>query len=589
VNAKLRRLLVPSVDGLLAFALAITMLVALLSTEADIGYARDEGFYFQASGFYRGWFELLVEHPALALSSQGVERFWSVNHEHPALIKSLMAASGWLLHDRWALLPRLGTAERLPGMLLGSLSVAVVYLWGRRRYGRLGAAVAAVMLATMPRYFFHSHLACFDVPVASLWLVSLLTWSWALRRGGLWRALGFCLMFGLLLDTKHNAWLLPPLLLVHWLAVTAWGLTSRGSWRGTRWPLPWVLALWLSPLVLVALWPWLWFDTGARLQEWWRFHAEHVYYNMEFLGRTWWKPPMPRAYAWVMTAATVPAVTLLAAVLGLSVWARRLPRPLPWSQTWRALWAPRALVSWGSDGVSTSPSAGVTSARDALAFDGALWVIALVGSYAPWFLARTPIFGGTKHWLPAYPILALLAGLGVSVVARELGVWMARRRWPSASRWAGQAGLALCVLAAPIVMTAHVHPNGLSTYTPLVGGTPGAATLGLNRTFWGYTTGSLEPYLRTLRPGTRVYVHDTALQSWEMLRRDGRIPPGLRATLDIAESDVALYHHEPHMRRVEYQIWSDYGTVTPQAMVVLDGVPIAWAYERPARSRVPER
>ena len=32
---------------------------------------------------------------------------------------------------------------------------------------------------------------------------------------------------------------------------------------------------------------------------------------MEFLGETYWKPPMPRLYAWVMTVATVPAITLV--------------------------------------------------------------------------------------------------------------------------------------------------------------------------------------------------------------------------------------------------------------------------------------
>jgi len=55
----------------------------------------------------------------------------------------------------------------------------------------------------------------------------------------------------------------------------------------------------------------------------------------------------------------------------------------------------------------------------------------------------------------------------------------------------------------------------------------------------------------------------------------------LNPTLALFGSQAALYHHEPHMSRVEYQIWMDYGTVTPFALAAFDGVPVAWAYLRP--------
>ena len=44
----------------------------------------------------------------------------------------------------------------------------------------------------------------------------------------------------------------------------------------------------------------------------------------------------------------------------------------------------------------------------------------LVLSYAPWLLDTTPIFGGTKHWLNAYPFLALFAGLGFAALSRPI-------------------------------------------------------------------------------------------------------------------------------------------------------------------------
>jgi hypothetical protein len=170
--------------------------------------------------------------------------------------------------------------------------------------------------------------------------------------------------------------------------------------------------------------------------------------------------------------------------------------------------------------------------------------------------------------------LCLFAGLGFQAVSRAL-----REALPRPVPVALSAG---CVLAGPVIMTLHAHPFGLSAYTPLVGGAPGAATLGLNRTFWGYTTQSLAPFVNQQAPRAgRVYVHDTALASFAMFQEDSRLRRDLRPTLDLAVSDVALYHHEQHMSRVEHQIWIDYGTVSPAAIATFDGVPITWSYVRP--------
>jgi hypothetical protein len=114
-----------------------------------------------------------------------------------------------------------------------------------------------------------------------------------------------------------------------------------------------------------------------------------------------------------------------------------------------------------------------------------------------------------------------------------------------------------------------------------VGGAPGAASLGLNRTFWGYTTGAVQGFINERAPQrASVYVHDTALQSWEMFRADGRIRSDLRGTLSIPGSALALYQHEPHMHRVEYETWVDYGHAAPALVGTFDGVPVVWVYAR---------
>jgi hypothetical protein len=80
-----------------------------------------------------------------------------------------------------------------------------------------------------------------------------------------------------------------------------------------------------------------------------------------------------------------------------------------------------------------------------------------------------------------------------------------------------------------------------------------------------------------------VYIHDTAIPSYRMLQEDGSLRADLTGTLSISGSQAALYHHEPHMGRVEYQIWVDYGTTVPAHIGTHDGVPVVWVYQRPKR------
>ena len=303
----------------------------------------------------------------------------------------------------------------------------------------------------------------------------------------------------------------------------------------------------LGPLIFYAIWPWIWFDTGARLEGYVNFHMGHEYYNMELFGVTYFKPPMARAYAWVMTAATIPVITLLCMLIGLGKF------------------------GWARMGRSAETSADRST--------GLLWLVAIFINYAPWLSSSTPIFGGTKHWMTAYPFMALFAGDGLRWVigrARESKIPVI------AHRIAGPLVIGAACMAAPLVETLRSHPFGLSTYTPLVGGAAGGATLGLNRGFWGFTTGSVAPWLNQHAPQhSSVYLHDTAGQSWDMLLRDGRIRADLHGVWGPCDANYSIYHHEQHMADIEYQIWTCYGTAAPAYIPLYDGVPVVWVYERP--------
>ena len=523
-------------DLAVALSLAACYLTLLLSTVHDLGYARDEGFYFQAARSYEAWFELLRTDFTQALDPLTVDRYWSANHEHPALMKSLFALSHRYLFTGLHWFREQGTAYRFPAMCVSTLGVVVTYVWGARESGRLAGIVGALSLALMPRVFYHAHLACFDMPVTAMLLLTSYAFARSLEGGWGW-ALATGVIYGLLLNTKHNAWLLPGAFGLHFLL-------SRGRFaleevRARRWPVPhaFLAMLLLSPLVFYASWPWIWHDTLPRLREYANFHLQHEYYNMEFLGQTYWKPPMPRLYAWLMTLATVPGITLLLFAVGLGEFVgKRAGRSTP-----------------------------------------LLWLLCLLMCYAPWWSSGTPIFGGTKHWMTAYPFLCLFAGRGLALAASRIARLKADQSWAIAV----PPALSALVLLGPLLMTLHSTPWGLSFYTPLVGGAPGAASLGLNRTFWGYTTGALQGEINQRAPErSNVFVHDTALSSWEMLRADHRVRSDLRGTLSLPGSALALFHHEPHMRRVEYQTWVEYGHAAPVAVKTFEGVPIVWLYAR---------
>ena len=65
------------------------------------------------------------------------------------------------------------------------------------------------------------------------------------------------------------------------------------------------------------------------------------------------------------------------------------------------------------------------------------------------------------------------------------------------ARRAQVLGMALAVVALlpPLLEGRRSHPYGLSHYNALAGGPAGAADLGMNRQFWGYSVRGLMPYI----------------------------------------------------------------------------------------------
>ncbi len=535
-------------DHLIGAGLCIAYLLLLIGTADGLAMSRDESFYVYAAKSYATWLTQLFDAPGSALEAAAIDKAWSYNWEHPAWMKLTFAWS-WLAQKRWGLFPNESLAFRFPGMLTAGLLLWLIYAWGASVMRRQGALFAAAAFALMPRVFYHSHLACFDVPIAFFSTLTAYAYWRSLRDRGWVPLVG--LAFGLALATKHNAWMLPGIFLIHFLWVRR---TEAHADRFERASIAWFFSmLVLGPLTLIGTWPWLWYDTGRRLLAYARFHVHHVHYTYEYLGVSYFQPPLPVSVPFVMTLFTVSLTVLLLSLIGL--YSRRAELEPPW----------RARTGDATDRKTE-----------------VLWLGCLVAPLLAIALPTSPIFGGTKHWLTAYPFMALFAGWGLLAVTERAGLaaWMGLR-WPS---WAF-AGL--CLLPGA-VETAHSHPFGLSHYMPVAGGVPGAADLGMNRQFWGFTTGSLASWITERLEGHgSVWICDTTAGAWDMMRRDGSIPAGIRAAPSMSAADLVLVHHEAHFNEVDYQAWVAFGTVRPVFVLRYDGVPIISVYENPRRAESP--
>ncbi len=566
-----RRALGPRIgafDHLIGLMLCCAYVALLLAGSRDLGMSRDESFYVLAAQDYGAWFEELAEDPSTALTQESIDRGWDYNHEHPGFVKSMFALS-WIAHQKWEIFPDDSSAFRFPGMLSAGLLLWLIYIFGSRVFGRSAGLFAAMAYALMPRPFYHAHLDCFDVPITLMITLAIYAY-WRSLRSRLW-VVGFGLAFGLALASKHNTWVLPGIFLIHfvWMVLGIRGQKRRGE------PVPanistrpwWMISMsTLGPLVFLGTWPWLWNDTLARLGWYIRFHTGHEYYNIAYLGETWFRPPFPIHYPFVMTLVTVSLVVLCLSVYGLA-YRFRAAIPEPWARRF-----------WPNG--KAKPDA---SRTDVLLIGAMLAPVVVIA------LPSSPIFGATKHWMPAYPFLAMYAGLGFWRLAERLKVWA--RKWFKPARWrqtAATLALAIVLLAPSAADAVHSHPFGLSHYTFVAGGVPGAADMGMNRQFWGFTTGSLVDFFKEEMPdGGTVWLCDTTNIAWRMLQRDGLIPSNIRDTGNMARADFIMVHHEDHFAEVDAQAWLAFDSAAPAHVLTYDGVPIITVYENPRRREAP--
>ncbi len=587
------------------------------------------------------------EHPPLAKELFGLS--WRMFHRCSATTQS---GAHWLgrrpyrvrrRHHTFGLLSEIA-AFRLPSALLVALAAGILYLLGSSVFGRLAGLLGALFFVTMPRVFFHARISGLDGPVTAFMVLAVYGYWRALKSR--WWALGAGLLFGLAAAAKLNALFLPLLFAFHYAWSSRDEFRSRGAaWWGLGLVAPtvllsayfgattdhrWVLAgvvlglavivglrrdvtrhplralgltipalfwaqLLLGALVVFALWPYLWHSPWKRF--WWylTYHLHHVNYNTEYFGINYNLPPFPWSFPFVMTLATVPAVVVLLFIAGSALaLARFMGR---WSFL---VGSHRGLASSNRGGPGSLATGSEGDSRDngragfwkpRAGRDASGWFLVALMAYFPMVLIAlpsTPIFGGTRTWMPAMPFIALLAGWATQELLSSVGEIL---DWTGGRKAALSLVFAALVLAPGVAQTLHAGRLAPSSYGPIVGGVQGAADSGFKRQYWGYSTREVLGELNRQAPkNARVYWHDTIGWARDFYVRGGLLRKDIRSSgteyWGVARSNIALFLYEKHQVMWEYVIWQEYGTFQPFDVFTLDGVPLVTMYRRTGAPRL---
>jgi 4-amino-4-deoxy-L-arabinose transferase-like glycosyltransferase len=509
---------------IVALGIGIATAVVMLATEPSMAIVWDEGYTLGREARLRDWFrglgdpvrfakswrplplseELLQQantapprpdqldsRTKLLFDRDALEWFWPFAREEPnghPPFYALLGLVGDLLTPSRSDLSR----ARLGPILLFSFTAGVIYWFAAAMWGRWAAALSAGAWVLQPNLFGHGHYAGYDGVLASLWVLAIIAFSRVVvdvgsvppRSKWAWRLI-FGLILGCAAGTKFTGWFLPLPFLV-WAAL----YRSREGFKTL------VVGMVAAATVLLVMMPPWWTDPFFGVLRFLHSNltrGETIPIKVMFLGTTYATPT--RALPWyntlVWTLLVTPVGFLVIAILGL--------------------WA--AVRYWRNESV------GILIAGN--------WSFLMILRALPY----TPGHDGVRLFLPAFGILALLVGRGAAMLIRRLGNWA--KAFVIAALI--EAGLSIVVMM----------PVPLSYFSPLVGGLPGATSLGMEPTYyWDALTADARAWLaKNTAPG-RTYTFSGFPHSWLYLRRTGELPRQL-AGIDSGPVQWVVLQNRP--------------------------------------------
>ena len=471
--------------------LFVISLILIGSTAADYGIVWDEPAYFHASDLHIRWIEQLIGNPGqnrhLLLSDKSIAAAWHwnpYNVPHPPFSRIV---SGF---TKLALDPVLDkfTAYRMGPALFFAALVTVMYLWLDEIFGKATGIFSALAVTLIPNVFGFAHIAVTDLPLASLWFITayafwkgIAKWQWSVVLGFVW---------GLALATKFPAALIIfPLML--------WAQTCRRNHYSNN-----IFAmLFIAPVVMIAIQPYLWHQTGLRLVEFLyegisRGYRPDTNFGVAYFGSVVPSSALPWYYSFLMIGITTPEPFIALALIGIL------------SIVWR----------------SEERSAGL------LFFINAVFILSLG------MMPGAVLHDGVRQLLSALPFIAALAAVGFHLLLRIV-VEQGPKRLAKVQIIHAEAKIAVILVLLfcvnPFFDVYLSHPFELSFYNRTIGGIRGAYHKGLETTYFmeAFTPNFLQTLNQNLPPNALITASWanfmlTFYQQEQRLRKDIRITSG---------------------------------------------------------------
>jgi len=534
------------IDIFLAATVAVFVFLLIFLTSDAIGFVRDEGFYMKAAINMADWYESINSDLASGefskiFSKKEIDKYFNYNSEHPPFMKELFGLSQFILTRKLGILSAPMSA-RLVAAVFAALTALMIYIFGLVFFSRMTAAVAPLLFFTMPHIFFHSHLACFDMPILFFWSSTFILYIFCLKskRTSLHALTAIFFAFGM--ATKHNVLFIPIVLFVSWLLFYAFSYRKepgKSSFTGFFKAIPKIFYFMviISIPVYFLIWPRMWFNTFDRLMTYAEFHGKHVNYLNYYFGTPLKNGPFPFSFPWVMTFFTTPTPQLVCFFAGIFYFCRDFLKSEKTAEKEAAF----AMIT------------------------GSLFPIFLIA------LPSVPIFGGIKHWFTGYP---LMLTAGVFVIEES-----AKKLIKTNDFKKNLIAAAVFLVAAVSVVPLNIKfaKRGAAFYNELIGGAQGAAEMRMQRNFWGYDMIDLTETLNREAPvKAKLYImtgyEGLNQNSFKYMQEAGLIRNDIKATNTLNEADFALFFYEKQNEHILNNIAYEFGTVRPLAVSSTDSV-----------------
>ncbi len=535
-------------DYIAVITVSLLVFLTVFYTNYIVGVVRDEGFYMKAAKIMSNWFvhtekSFLSGNFLKPFSDASISQYFSYNHEHPALMKMLFGFSYYIFTEKLHIMGIINSTRMVAAIFAGLIAI-MIYLFSLKFFNRITAIFAPIFFLFMPRIFFHSHLACFDMPVLFFWSGLFIIYVTYLKNPTKKMAITTALFFGFSMDVKHNAFFAPFIFAGIWfffyfLYYKQQPKEKKGI-KGFFKSIP--LAFWLFPtlslLIYYIFWPWLWHHPIDRFMEYFRFHLHHVNYTNYYFGQELSKGPFPFSFPWIMTFFTTPLPQLILFFAGLFFMTLKI------------------------------------FAKNT-ANEKQIYTILLSGALFPIFLIAlptVPIFGGIKHWFTGYPLMLVPGLFFVSKGFEEILKKIEKKQ---------KQLIISAIFSITLLLTAPANiefaRRGPAFFNALIGGNQGAAQLEMQRNFWGYDIFDLVRTLNLEAPkNATIFIaggfEGLNWNSFQFLKEEGIIRKDLRATDDLKNADFAFFFYEKQNESLLYSIYNEFKTAKPLALTQVNSV-----------------